>query len=60
MDDAARKPDFVRLLIDGVKAVDAKLVSAVFDKPPEQDCCPECGGTDFFNGYGTCQVCQPM
>lgn len=27
---------------------------------PKRDRCPKCGGTDYFNGYGTCQECDDL
>jgi len=33
---------------------------AFVDRGPKRDRCPECGGTDYFNGYGTCQMCDAI
>lgn len=44
-----------------LKALDTKT-QTYFDslKGPKQACCPECGGTDCFNGYGVCMGCEIM
>lgn len=44
----------------GLTALDASLVTFFPEAPDTNDCCPECGGTDLFDGRGTCQICQPM
>lgn len=44
-----------------LKTLDARS-EAFFDnlKGPKQTCCPECGGTDHFDGFGVCQSCEIM
>ncbi|WP_235530327.1 hypothetical protein [Sphingomonas sp. Leaf62] len=52
--------DLIRILWQTFKRVDAALVSFFFDPPPKLDRCPECGGTDRFDGRGTCQHCDAI
>lgn len=38
----------------------AASLKAVYEESrgPKRDRCPECGGTDYFDGYGVCQLCE--
>lgn len=49
-----------KLVWEGVVVSDARMKTLIFTRGPKQDCCPECGGTELFDGHGTCQICQPM
>ncbi len=42
------------------KVVAAFKAMIEIDRGPKRDRCPECGGTDYFNGYGLCLPCEPM
>lgn len=44
----------------GVAALDARLVALFPDAPETKDRCPVCGGTDHFDGEGTCQICEAI
>lgn len=51
----------IRLFGKLCAVVDAFWVRVIGDDPePKNDCCPECGGVDRFDGYGVCQHCEPM
>jgi len=49
-----------QMVLEGFKTINSYLVSYVFAPPLEQAYCPECGGTELFDGHGSCQICQPM
>jgi len=34
------------------------LIRAATDRGEEQDSCPSCGGTELFDGFGTCRMCD--
>ena len=34
------------------------MLSLNTDQVPKRPDCPQCGGTDYFNGYGVCQRCE--
>lgn len=43
------------------EVVDAYWERVIGDYPgPKRSRCPECGGTDYFNGYGVCQECEEL
>ena len=39
------------------KKVSARSRAAT-DRGEEHDSCPSCGGTELFDGFGTCQMCD--
>lgn len=40
--------------------IDAALVSFFFDPPQTHARCPNCEGTDMFDGKGLCQYCDAI